>query len=87
MPASCGVPLIALPAHANQHFYAEALVRNRLGCFFRPSRLNIDALVTKTMFLLNDSITKGATQNFQQKLTRYNQKETILKRIEELLDR
>ena len=84
---SCGVPLIALPAHANQHFYAEALARNQLGCFFRPSRLKIDALVTKTMFLLNDSMTKAATQNFKQKLTMYNQKETILKRIEELLNR
>lgn len=84
---SCGVPLIALPAHANQHFYSEALVRNQLGCFFRPSRLNIDTLVKKSLFLLNDSTTKTATRKFKQKLASFEAKETILKRIEELLNR
>ncbi|VEP14446.1 conserved hypothetical protein [Hyella patelloides LEGE 07179] len=84
---SCGVPLIPLPAHANQHFYAEALARNQLGYFFRPSRLKIDALVKKTLHLLNDSITKAATKKFQQKLDSFEAKETILKRIEKLLNR
>ena len=82
---SCGVPLIALPAHANQHFYSEALAHNQLGCFFRPSRLKIDALVEKTFHLLNNSITRAAIKKFQQKIGSFNPRDAILKQIEDLL--
>ncbi|MBF2021840.1 MAG: hypothetical protein IGR93_17525 [Hydrococcus sp. C42_A2020_068] len=83
---SCGVPLIALPAHANQHFYAEAIARNKLGYFFRPSRLNIDKLVRITLNLLEDSEIHASIKAFQKKLVSFDARETILSRIEALLN-
>lgn len=82
---SCGVPLIALPAHANQHFYAEAIVRNNLGCLFRPSRLNINTLLTTTLRLLNDPAILSSTKVFQQKLASFKPETKILSRIEALI--
>ncbi|MDJ0577470.1 MAG: glycosyltransferase [Xenococcaceae cyanobacterium MO_234.B1] len=82
---SCGVPLITLPAHANQHFYSEAIARNKLGCFFRPSRLKIDTLVRATLRLLKDSVSEASTKEFQKKLASFEGRETILSRVETLI--
>lgn len=80
-----GVSLIALPAHANQHFYAEAIVRNKLGYMFRPSRLKINTLVAATLNLLNDPGTQESTKRFQQKMLSLKPQSTILNRIESLI--
>jgi len=82
---SGGVPLIALPAHANQHFYAEAIVSHQLGCFFRPSRLRINSLVKATLRILANSKNKTNVEVFQKKLAVFDMRETILSHIEALI--
>lgn len=64
-----GVPLIVLPAHANQHFYAEAVVRNQFGYLFHPSRLSVNKLVKATLKLLGDDTIKQSIHSFRRKLT------------------
>lgn len=82
---SSGVSLIALPAHANQHFYAEAIARNNLGYFFRPSRLSIDTLVNSTIKLFDDSSIQNATKVFQKKLASFDVREKIINSVQSLL--
>lgn len=82
---SCGVPLIALPAHANQHFYAENIAKNGLGCFFRPSRLRIDTLIKATKEFLDSRETQTKMKKFQQKLVTYNPEKNILRHIKDLI--
>lgn len=83
---SCGVPLIALPAHANQLFYAEAIVRNNLGYLFRPSDLKLDELVNTTLRIVKEPKTYASTQAFQKKIADLNPRETILNRIMDLMN-
>jgi UDP:flavonoid glycosyltransferase YjiC (YdhE family) len=83
---SCGVPLLALPAHANQHFYAEAIARNKLGSFFRPSRLKIEELVKATLSLLNNLEIKNSAKTFEKKLASFDAKEKIVNRIKALIN-
>ncbi|TVQ42661.1 MAG: hypothetical protein EA365_14820 [Gloeocapsa sp. DLM2.Bin57] len=78
-----GVPLLALPSHANQHFYAEAIAQQKLGYCLRPSRLKIDQLVAKTVSLLN--IPRQPLREFQAKLSEFNHQEEILQKIEKLI--
>jgi UDP:flavonoid glycosyltransferase YjiC (YdhE family) len=83
---SSGVPVIALPAHANQHFYAEAIARQNLGYFFRPSRLKIEELVQATLVLLKNTITRENVKNFQKKLLSFDSREQIISSIKTLLN-
>lgn len=82
---NCGVPLIALPAHANQHFYGEAIMKNNLGYLFRPSRLKIDQLAEATVKLLNNYSIHEAVLGFQQKLSNFNNRREILNKIQNIL--
>ncbi|GAB4528794.1 MAG: hypothetical protein Tsb0014_10360 [Pleurocapsa sp.] len=76
-----GVPLMVLPAHANQHFYAEAIASRKLGYFLRPSRLKIDVLVEHTLDLLTNDTIKANVARFQQQLLTFQPKEQILNKI------
>ncbi len=82
---SCGVPLLALPAHANQHFYAEAIARNHLGRFFRPSRLDVEELVKATLGMLSDESFRANARAFQARLLEFQGKGAVLARIRALL--
>jgi UDP:flavonoid glycosyltransferase YjiC (YdhE family) len=81
-----GVPLLTLPAHANQHFYGEAIQKNQLGYFFRPSRVRIDTLVEATMDILNNATIKENTRLFQDKLMVFDNRSEIMNKIKKLLE-
>lgn len=78
---SNGVPLIALPAHINQHFCAEAIAHLQLGVFFRPSRLRARALTAATLRLLADVKTKQRVDYFKRVLTSMQPKDIFLERL------
>ena len=50
----CEVPLLVLPAHVNQHFYAEAIARARTGQYLLPSKITTRQLIKKTIDMLSD---------------------------------
>jgi UDP:flavonoid glycosyltransferase YjiC (YdhE family) len=81
---SCAVPSIVLPAHANQHFYAEAIQQNNLGRCFRPSRLKLGELERATLDLLDNPTVAAATRTFQRKLQGFDRREAIVRRIQSL---
>lgn len=83
---SNGVPLISLPAHANQLFCSQAIKRNNVGCYIRPSRLKVENLMKETLRLLEDSNVKAAVRNLQSQLTNFNGPEIAINRIKALLD-
>ena len=82
---SCGVPLIVLPAHANQHFYGEAIVKNNLGYLFRPSRLKINRLIEVTLKILDNNSIYERVFHFKQKISSFNNRPKILNRIKDML--
>lgn len=83
---ACGIPLLVLPAHANQHFYAEAIVNQQLGYLLRPSRLNFKKLTETTLDLLNNSKIFDSVQRFKDKLSSFNNQKKIIERIKFLLN-
>jgi len=76
--------LVGFKTSLRLNFYAEAIVRNNLGCLFRLSKLKNKELLNTTINLLSDSKTAIAIQAFQQKLANYNQQEAVLARIKTL---
>jgi UDP:flavonoid glycosyltransferase YjiC (YdhE family) len=81
-----GVPAIALPAHAHQHFYAEALAQNGCGAFFRPSRLDAQAMVRKSLALLDSSSREHVgAKAMQAKLRAFDVKRQVIEDIRRLL--
>ena len=50
----CEVPLLVLPAHVNQHFYAEAIARTKIGQYLLPSKITTRQLIKKTINMLSD---------------------------------
>lgn len=80
------VPLIGLPAHANQLFQSQAIKRNNIGCYIRPSRLKVKNLMKETLRLLKDPNVKASLENIQSQLKTLNGREIAVNRIKALLD-
>ena len=81
-----GVPLMAIPAHANQLFCAQSIKRNHLGYYIRPSRLKVEKLMELTLDLLDNQNVKANVKSMQHQLTIFNGSQVAISRIKSLLN-
>lgn len=81
-----GVPMLAIPSQADQHYHAEAIVRLGTGRLIRPVELRIKTLLQLAIALLEDHNVQQHCQHVQRKLQSYSGKATFLERLREMLD-
>lgn len=81
-----GTPMIALPTNIDQHFYAEGVVRNKVGCFFRPSAMRLSSLLQASLSLMADNRLKARAAELAQKIKTFSQKEIVIRRLKVLLE-
>ncbi len=80
-----GVPMVAIPAQADQHFHAEAIRRLGCGTYIYPSRMEVDQLVEISLRILKEDGIKRNCIEISRELRGFNQTNEIMQRIERLL--
>lgn len=80
-----GIPMIAIPCQADQHYHSEALLRLRVGKLVRPINLKARAVAKLASDLIMDQDLKDRCRQLSAKVQGYSGKEGFLRRVKKLL--
>lgn len=82
---AAGVPMISIPAQADQHFHSEALVRLGVGELIRPVELKTERLLAIAEKMLTNSDTRDHSRQFAEQIRLRSNKVEVIDRIQGLL--
>jgi UDP:flavonoid glycosyltransferase YjiC (YdhE family) len=80
-----GIPMICLPIQADQHYHAEAVAREGVGVYFRPSRLKVGDVVDAAAALMANSSVRGRCASLAKDVQTFRPKDTVLTRVGKLV--
>lgn len=76
-----GVPLLALPQHINQHFYAWRVKQSGVGDWLRPSEFSADQLVARAQRLLESPTAREQARHLSRRIAAFDSHVALAPRL------